>query len=357
MTMRLNYLLGISFVGLIFACSNSKPDNADFTEESFPKTFFISEGRIYKNDSLFLGHPTLLRFHPDSFLIIEEYGTPKLIKIIDLKSGDIHEIIQQGKGPGEMIVSWGPEILGDSLYAFCGELRKVIIFAPDNKRKFILIDEFNLEEKASYRFYPLTPEMHVCLSNIGDERRLTFLDEKGKIIKKMGDYPSFLNSDEIKPDNEIFLSSISSTPDGNKIVLACIRTDVLEIYDTYNGLIKRLQGPLGIKLSVSRHAFGNGYMNRVEPGYFTYSNVIANEHEFWVDYNGYKSEKGKQPSFLEQYSKQIYCFNWNGKPLKKIEFDFPIMTFDVDWVGKMLYTIIWKGENPEIIVYSLNEIL
>jgi hypothetical protein len=98
-------------------------------------------------------------------------------------------------------------------------------------------------------------------------------------------------------------------------------------------------------------------MQRIEPEYSTYGNVIANENEFWVDYNGYKIEKGKKPSVQEQYSKQIFCFDWNGKPLRKIEFNYPILTFDVDWQGKMLYTMIWKKENPEIIVYSLNEIL
>jgi len=357
MNVKLKLLLGLWIVSIISACSNSKPEDDYFSKESFPETFLMSEGEVFSNDSLFLGHPTLLRFHPDSFLIIEDFGAPKLLKIVDLKNGEIHEIIHKGAGPGEMIVSWGPAILGDSLYAFCGQLRKVMIFAPDKNRHFKIIDEFKLEEKQTPRFYPLSSRMFVCLSNIGDGKRLTFLDEKGRIIRKIGDFPPFINSDEIKPDNDIFLSSISSTPDGNKFVLACIKTDVIEIYDTNKGLIKRYQGPLGIKLTVNRQAVGGGYMQRTEPEYFTYGNVVANENEFWVDYNGYKNEKGKRPSTLEQYSKQIFCFDWNGKPLKKIEFNYPILTFDVDWHGKILYTMIWKGENPEIISYSLNEIL
>ena len=349
--------LGILTANIIFACSSSKPDNVNFTEESFSKKFFFSQGRIYKNDGLFLGLPIFLRFHPDSFLIVEEFGIPKLIKVVDLKNGEIQELLPQGKGPGEMIVAWGAEILGDSLYTYCGQLRKVIIFAPDSNRKFNLRDEFKLEETQAENFYPLKPDMFVCLSNIGDDKRLTFLNNKGKIINKMGDYPPFLNFEEIKGDNEIFASRISSTPDGNKIVLACSKTDVLELYNTYKGLIKRIQGPLGIQMTVSRQDVGIGYMVRIEPRYDTYGNIVANENEFWVDYNGYKSEKGKQRPNTKQYSKQIYCFDWGGNPIRKIEFDYPIMTFDVDWEGEFLYTIVWRGEDPEIIVHSLNEIL
>ena len=135
------------------------------------------------------------------------------------------------------------------------------------------------------------------------------------------------------------------------------KTDVLELYNTYKGLIKRIQGPLGIQMTVSRQDVGIGYMVRIEPRYDTYGNIVANENEFWVDYNGYKSEKGKQRPNTKQYSKQIYCFDWGGNPIRKIEFDYPIMTFDVDWEGEFLYTIVWRGEDPEIIVHSLNEIL
>lgn len=347
----------ISIIALIYACSDSKLKKVDFTEESFPDTYVISGGNIFKPDSLFLGHPTLLRFHPDSFLIIEDYGTPRLIKIVDLKEGEIQEIINQGRGPGEMIVSWGPEILGDKLYAFCGQLKKVIVLSPNESRKFRIIDEFYIEEKQSSRFYPLKVDMFVCLSNIGDDKRLTFLDNKGKIINKIGDYPLFLNSDKIKGDNEIFLSSIASTPNGNKIVLACVNTDILEIFDTYKGLIRRIQGPLGIQFTVSRQDIGIGYMLSIDPRYKTYGNIIASENEFWVDYKGYRIERGKRPSTMDQYSKCIFCFDWNGKPLRKLEFDYPIMTFDVDWEGKFLYTIVWRGEDPEIFIHSLKDII
>lgn len=357
MKANLFLIIVISVVCIIYSCSNSKPDGADFKEESFRKTFLLAEGRMYKNDSLFIGHPTSIRFHPDSFLIVQCMSTQKLVKIVDLKSNIIQEVIPQGKGPGEIIVPWGIEIIGKDLYVFCGQLRKVIKLTPDINRKFKIAEEFSLDEKQTTRFYPLKTDLMVCLSKNGDAKRLTFLDNKGKIIKKLGDYPPLLNSKEIKGDNNIFQSAISATPDGNKIVLACTLTDVLEIYDIDKGLEKRFQGPLGIHLTITKQTVGSGKMLHHEPAYMTYRNISANANEFWVDYNGYKLEKGKRPLVSETSPKQIFCFDWEGNPLRKIEFNFPFMAFDVDWNGKVLYSLAWQAENPEIIAYPLNGIL
>ena len=355
-TKPLKFVL-IVILFIFCACSNGDKNGTSFTLESFGSQHTLS-GRIeYKNDSLFLGNPKSLRFHPGGLLIIEDVGTPKFITIIDLKTNRIQKIISQGKGPGEMIISWGPQILNDSLYAFCGELRKVLIFSPDNNRHFVLRDEFLIDEKGSDRFHPVSPKMHVCLSNLGEDKRLTFLDEKGKIVRKMGGFPHTLNENEITPDNEIFSSTITSSPEGTKIVLACTLDDILEIYDKDNGLVKRIQGPLGLKLTVIRENFGNGYMLRTMPRYLTYGNIIAGDNEFWVTYNGIKVQRGKPPSLQEQYTIQIFCFDWNGKPIRIIKPDCPVISFDVDWNRKILYAIKWEKDDYKIISYSLAKIL
>jgi hypothetical protein len=306
---------------------------------------------------LLLGHPTSIRFHPDSFLVVEDRGFPRLIKVIDLINNSIQELVPKGRGPGEMIVPWGIEVRGKDLYTFCGQLRKVIKFTPDTGRQFKETGEFILEEKQSPRFYPLSDNLMICLSNLGDIKRLTFLNNKGKIIKKNGDYPSLLNDDDVKPDNDIFFSAISATPDGNKFVLACTKTDVLEIYDAEAGLEKRYQGPVGIKLTVTKVKAGYGFMVLPEPRYDTYSSIIGGANEFWVSYNGFKIERQKPPSRSEQYPKQIFCFNWKGRPIRKIESDVPIMSFDIDWVNKILYSLELHNGNPEITLHSLNEII
>ena len=171
----------------------------------------------------------------------------------------------------------------------------------------------------------------------------------------MGNFPPFLNSNEIKGNNEIFFSFISSDSRGDKIVLACRNTDIIEIYDSEKGLEKRLQGPLNIKLTILTQNIGSGYMLKPEPHYYTYRWISAGKDEFWLAYNGYKFEKGMQPAQNDQYAKTIYCFDWEGRALRKLDLKDPFISFDVDWDGKILFVLTWKTENPEIKNYSIDD--
>lgn len=227
------------------------------------------------------------------------------------------------------------------------------ILTPGIDRKFQITDEYKLEEKQSLRFYPLKKDFAVCLSTIGDEKRLTFVNAKGRIIKKMGDYPPILNNTKVKGDNNIFQANMTGTPDGSMILIACSQTDVLEIYNTEKGLMKRFQGPIGIQLSVKDTGVGK----LLDPSYKTFSYSKANENEFWVSYVGYNFTAGKKPSSSNGTPKQIYCFDWNGKPLRIIKFDSCFHGFDVDWNSKIMYLLEDGNEGTEIVSYSLIDIL
>lgn len=341
----------------IISCKHSSIANLDFTETSFKDTFNIINRMVLQNDSLFIGNPTWIRFHPDSFLIVQDMGTSKLIKIIDLKTRKIQEVIPQGRGPGEMIVAWGIQTLEKDLYVFCGQLRKVIVLSPDENRKFQITKEISLDEKETTKFCPLTHNTMVCLSNFGDDNRLTFLDNNGKITKKYGNFPSVLNGENVKLDNNIFQSYIESAPNGDKFVLVCSRTDIIEIYDTEKGLIKRLHGPLGIQLNIHNKDVGIGTMINFDPSYLTYGRGDANENEFWVGYIGFNTKTIDKPSTSDVSPKKIFCFDWFGNPIRKIDLEKPFIAFDVDWKGKYLYTLEWEDNYPKIVSYSLINIL
>lgn len=332
------------------SCGGTKHEQSNFTDESIKNIIHLSDGKIYHNDSLFLGQPMWMKFHPDSFLIIQEYGTTKLIKVIDLKNNLVQELIPEGRGPGEMLIGWGIQIVDKDLYVFCGQLRKVIRLTPNDQREFKISNELQLDDKLITEFYPLRKDLFVGL-NATDGSRLTLLNGDGKSIKKMGDFPPFQSSSNLKGDNDIFQSGITGSPDGNKIAVACKRTDIIEIYDLKNEGFKRFQGPLGIRLTVTDHGIGKS----LDPDYSTYLILNANGNEFWASYNGYKHERGKQPSTSDQYPKQMYCFNWDGKPLRKIILDHPFGGYDIDWGKMILYTIEIRENYPNIVEYQLNE--
>ncbi len=343
-------------LGILLSCGHSDVSDALFTEDSFKTIIDIRSGNPVSSDKLFLGQPTLIRFHPDSFLVIEEYGTPKLIKILDLKNGKVQELISRGRGPGEMLVSWGVEVIDRDIYLFCGQLRKVIILSPSADRSFNIDDEFFIEENQTQRLHPLSRDKYICLSSVSNDTRFTLLDGKGKIIKKFGEYPPFLNDNEIKADNDIFFSSIGSTPDGNQFVAICSKTDLFELYDIEKGLLKRFQGPIGLEISVEAQSMGTGYMLKPQPHYTTYHHVIANENEFWTGYIGYRFVKGKEQTLDEQCTKKLFCFDWKGTPQRIVTLEFPVISYDIDWKNRVLYALELQDNSVLISEYTLDEV-
>jgi len=261
-------------------------------------------------------------------------------------------MIPEGRGPGEMLIGWGIEIIDKDIYAFGAQLNKVIVLSPDDDRKFFISREFSIDVKLVMDFCPLKKDLFASLCAV-DEQRLTLLDGDGKIIRKTGDFPSFQSSSNIKGDNDIFQSGMTASPDGKKIALACKHTDIIDIYDLEKDDFKRIQGPIGIKLTV----IDQGIAKSLEPRYHTFLLLSASEVEFWASYNGYKSGKGELIATENQLPKQIFCFDWNGRPLRKIRLDYPFGGFDIDWKNKILYTLELRDNYPHIVKYQIDNIL
>lgn len=353
--MKKTLILLAFFPGILGLGSCVKSVGPDFTEESFGKEICLSDSYVYKHDSLLLNMPSWIRFHPDSFLIIQDMYTSELIKILDLKKNTVQQVIRRGKGPGEMIVAWGIETLGNDLYVYCGQLRKIIILTPDKNRLFQITNEYSLAEKNTSHFYPLTKELSACPSNFGDDNRLAILNGKGELIRKMGDYPVLYNSPGVKPDNNIFTFFMSGSPDGNKIVAACVHTDIIEIYDLADNSMKRIQGPLGIQMAVKTVNAGIGTSVDRIPLYLTYGRIARNENEFWVGYCGLLVDRKVRPLPYQTSSQKIFCFDWQGNPVRSIVLNSSFIAFDVDWVGKDLYALEWHNEILEVVSYSLKD--
>ena len=185
---KLDKIIMLTLIMVISSCSK----NSKFTESSFKYSFNLNNGVKYQNDSLKLWNPITLKFHPDSFLIFSD-DNRNLLKIIDLKTNAIQELIPRGHGFGELVTAFNIELNGRDIYIFCPLLGKIVKLSPDENRKFKVLKEFNIEEKGTLRFFPLKKDLFVCLSRMGEENRVTYFDEAGKNLKKFGDYPPFLN--------------------------------------------------------------------------------------------------------------------------------------------------------------------
>lgn len=352
--MKIKFVYGCYFLMLLsFSCKEKHSKSAiDFTVSSFPKQYDMVDGKFLLEDKIDLIDPRWIRVHPDSFLVVQELGTSKMIKIIDLKTKKMQEILQKGKGPNELITAWGINIVGKDIWVFGGQLKKFIKLSYDDNREFFISDEVSLEDKSCMNGIALNDSVFAGI-DLPSTKRVSFYNKKGNRFESFGEFPPYLeNESKIEADNNIFQSNIIGVPSTNKLVLACNDIDVLEIYDTTKGLIKRLHGPEGITVSARYVDMGIGKMIKTTPRIRTFNNVIANSEEFCVGYIGYETEENKPSKTEDLYPKNIFCFSWDGKPKKNYRFNIPLFSFDFDWKGKMLYALTITPE-PKIIVFNI----
>lgn len=345
------------FMGVIILQSCKKENTymeTDFKISSFPKQYVLNDGNFLKNDSLLLGDSRWIRYHPDSFLIIQELGNNKMLKIIDLKTGKVQEIVEKGNGPHELISAWGINVVGKNVWVHGSQLNKMLKLSYDDQRQFYISDIFSLDDPTSLYSLALNDSTMVGL-NYPDTSRLTIYDRK-KNVKKIGGFPLIYSSNQVEPNNDVFNSFMAVGPN-NKVVMACEKTDILEIYDINKGLEKRLHGPKGIKIQAEVVDVGMGKINVTKPPFRGYYNVVANEHEFCVGYIGYEKIEGVTGGLEDILPKRIFCFSWDGKPKREYVFDIPLLSFDFDWENKKIYglTLDLESKEAKIIVYNVND--
>ncbi|NMH89991.1 BF3164 family lipoprotein [Flavivirga algicola] len=342
------------FVGVIFLQSCKKTYSGlepDFKINSFPKHHVLNNGKYLINDSLLLGNSRWIRYHPDSFLIVQELGSSKMLKIIDLKTGKIQEIIDKGRGPNEMITAWGINIVDKNIWVYGGQLKKMLKLSYDEERQFYISDNLSLDDRTCMTGYAHNDSTIVGLC-LPDTNRLTIYD-RNKNVNKIGKFPLIYSSNQVEPNNNVFTSFIAGGPN-NKVVLACTKTDILEIYDINKGLEKRLHGPKGIKIEAEAVGIGMGTITKTTPPFRAFYNVVANAHEFCVGYTGYETIEGVKRTIEDSFPKRIFCFSWDGEPKREYIFDIPILSFDFDWKNKKIYALTITPE-AKIIIYDINE--
>ena len=344
------------FFSIIVSACNEKPmHKVDFSLDSFTRTDSILNGEVYKNEKLFLGNPRWLKFHPDSFLIVSDLNnTSRFIKIIDLKTNEVQEMIPSGKGPGEMITAWGIGIINMKIWVFDGQLRKICILKMNESRKFSIESEFSLKEKTTMGISVVNDSLIACLSGLEDKvNRLAFCDFKGNIIRKTGTFPKLNSASELESDNNIFQSAISSFPNSSKVVLACNAIDIFEIYDTHTGIVSRFHGPLGIDLTARKINVGIGYKMDLEPNCSTFTNISCSDTSIWISYSGNCFTKRDLRTYSNVFPKNILCFSENGIPKQVLNFRNNILYFDVDWKNKNIYCLEWDDKIASIVRYEL----
>jgi len=350
---KLLALLAICFV--LLSCNQGIEGKVIFTEDSFPKSF-----NLYKIDSISLINadvldPIYMRYHPKGYLLFLDRGTENLVKILNIKSGAIQKMIKKGRGPEECVHISTISVINNSVYLHGSALRKMLKLEIDSSGIFQITKCLNLGVQAG-RFVALSNNLFAGTTYTKD--RIGYYNNKGKFLYKTGGGP--LNIDNCKDKstlpNILFQTKITTSANGKYIALANMLIDVLEIYSNKGDTISILRGPDGIKTKVTSKDVGVGRMSVLDPFFFAYRDIKSFSNEIWVSYSGIKLEKRKMPDYNKILPNKIYCFSWQGEPIRKIELENKFSAFAIDYNNLKLYCLE-KSPIPKIVIYDIKNII
>ena len=74
-----------------------------FTLDDF-KTIELkaSDATVYQNDDLLLGNPSLIKYHPDGYILLADRKPEGLVTAIDMQTNKINYYVKKGRGPLEV---------------------------------------------------------------------------------------------------------------------------------------------------------------------------------------------------------------------------------------------------------------
>ena len=343
-------LLAMQFV----ACSRNPDETAaTFTLDSFERIAVPdAAGTVYRNDSLLLGNPQTIRFHPDGYLVLLDRTDDGQVTVIDLETDNVQHLIRRGRGLGEVMIVRDLVVRdGDIWISGLAEQKILKLTRPDGSREFEPQEVCTVAEQFM-RAVPVANGRFLTLAPASSQTRFHLLDSQGTPCDTLGSFPALGQLAEVTPNNAIFQSEITVSPDGGHIAAVCQSLEFIDIYDADMTLIRRLQGPQGVDPSVKAIKTDMGVRYYQDPMYFIFSGAVSNDRQFMVGYIGVCVQS--ESDFGEQIG-SVLSFDWKGRPQKAYEFESDIVSFDMDWKNHVMYCIKNRPE-PEIVAYRLDNL-
>ncbi len=325
----------IIFLTLFVCCTQNKSKLDDityFTYKDFSNSIEL-KGEILPLEILW--KPLNIYCLDSIFIMLDIQHGDYFVQIYNKNNFNlIAENIPKGIGPDENISCWGLQINSDYIWAFDIQTRKIKAFS---KNDFLTMT--NIAPKKTIAF----DEQHITIASLSNntfiatnmndtENLLSLYDENG--IKNNSikiSYPQLEIDHEANISKKrLFENRILYSEKNKKIIVLYIYTDIIDIYDENLNLLSRIQGPdhfmpeLGLR--------GNFVHTIKHKTKFTYNQGYLTSTEIWVLYNGSSSDETgiKIPN-------RIFVFDFNGKPLRSYNLEYPINSFCIDEENKVLY--------------------
>jgi hypothetical protein len=345
------------FVAYLSACTVNTRRNLSFDLGSFrQQELYRGEAELLTLDSLLLGRPSALRFHPEGFLIVMDSASSDQVSVIDLKDSGTQSFIKRGRGPFEAIATWDVTMYDGDVWVSGVQEKKMIRLKLDRfSRKFHIEKEIDLSASGFSRALPYSASEFLIMSKASSGKRMEIVTDAGESVKDVGSFPDVRIAGDKAPNNFWLQSQISISPNRQHAAVCYLSVDYIDIYDGKMTLGKRLRGPVGADPEFFERELSIGTQFIQRPSYHFFNNIISNDTCFYVSYVGFEIKPGERPVPSDVEARRIFSFDWAGTPLSCYTFDHPVLCFAVDTEGEKMYVVTRNAETleSEIVIHNL----
>lgn len=190
------------------------------------------------------------------------------------------------------------------------------------------------------RVYPMS-ESRFIASGVFEDCRFLILDNDGNVISKSGDFPNYQSGEETIPNTAkgmFHQSQFGYNTDRKR--LACATSNVLELWDykpeTLTLHKRLLLAPYHYQFNSSPDGV---YAESDNPDAELGARGIAVSNNYvYVLYNPNTNRMHEEQK--ETLNSEIWVFDWEGKPIRKILTDTHIECFCVDETDTSFYCVM-----------------
>lgn len=340
---------------LVASCSNRGQSeagtisNVEYTFEDFETVQIDSLKGTLVSDDVDFGFGADIKVINDSIIAVRVIRSPYQVVLLNLSSGKKQTAVSTGAGPLEMIrvsslsandgVLW---LLGSSdnkvMTATWSDTDDMATVTPKYVAKGRMLNGI-VDSKGRVIGLPMDPKnVRACIT-----------DTTGNITTTFGAFPAVEMPDSVSPDNSMFQSNIAYNAKYDKAIIANRSWNIIEIYDFADSTCLNLIGPDKMDSKIEVTTTPNVMMFDQKPLWLYLSGVSAGSESFCVGYVGVKVTCKED---YQRKTNSILEFDYNGKPLRRYKFDNDLMSFDIDFKNRIIYTIELQ-DDPVIKKYSL----
>ena len=339
-----------TFISLMIALSSGFFCNAQFSSINW--TDFESQKTltgVFWKSTPNLADPTDIYLKDNSLIVLDESNRGKFIKIINLETHKGFWIGDEGFGPGEImstqLVDKG--FKNGQFWLYDLETSKYHQFSTSGKPS-TATNTIDLKENIPLNALWMDNSNILMMDWSLGKHVFRVMDYSSKNSYDIGEWKSLIDLDERIPVTNQVQSHhgvLYTNNDRDLFALGALIVDYLLIYDDQSKSFKALYGPQGHKL---RYYKARPVAQR---GFTGYMNVKVVKDEIYALYSGKYDSDLDDPS--DAYNcNLILVYDRNGKPLKRLELDKSIQSFDIDEETNTIYGLNFSRENPRIIEFK-----